>query len=208
MAQLYDLSYPFWVQMPVYPGDEPVVLRQKRSAAQDGYNAYSLQTGLHAGTHVDAPLHFLEGGQRVSDLALDRFIGNGCLLDVRGQDTIGCGPEFAELIMPDDVVLLWTGHSAYWGTEEYYTQHPVISDELADWLIARGIKLLGMDLPSPDGPPFAIHRKLLGAGIPLIENLTNLEQLSTLKSFEVMAFPLSIPAEGCPVRVVAKKRFN
>lgn len=204
MDKLYDLSHPFSSGMPVYPGDEPVLLERRRSAHTDGYTAYSLQTGLHAGTHLDAPLHFVADGQMVRDLPLERFLGRGFLLDGRGQNPVGYKEEYDTLIRAGDIVLLWTGHSVNWGTDCYYAQHPVLGEELVEFLIQRRIRLLGMDLPSPDGPPFAMHKRLLGAGIPLVENLTNLEQLQHLQSFEVMAFPVKIAAEGCPMRVVAR----
>ncbi len=202
--RLYDLSHPYHDCMPVYPGDDPVELRLKRTVPADGYTAYTLSTGLHAGTHLDAPLHFVAGGQMIRDLELERCLGSGRLLDVRGEKVIGYRPEYARLIGPGDIVLLWTGHSAYWNTDAYFKQHPVVQEDLADFFIERKIKLLGMDLPSPDGPPFPIHKKLLHAGIPLLENLTNLEQLRDLPSFEVIALPLNITAEGSPVRVVAR----
>ncbi|HPT83127.1 MAG TPA: cyclase family protein [Limnochordia bacterium] len=201
---LYDLSHPYQDQMPVYPGDHPVRLTLQRSVPEDGFTAYLLAAGLHAGTHLDAPLHFVEGGQMVQDLPLELFAGRGRLLDVRGQNPIAFRAEYAKLIEAGDVVLLWTGHSDRWGTDTYFSEHPVVHGELAEFFVARRIRLLGMDLPSPDGPPFAIHKKLLGAGIPLLENLTNLKQLAEADSFEVMAFPLKIAAEGCPVRVVAR----
>ena len=204
MPRLYDLSYPFENQMPVYPGDDPVVLSQRRSVPKDGYTAYTLQTGLHAGTHLDSPLHFLAEGDMVGELPLDRFLGRGCLLDVRGENPIRYRPEYATLVGRAAIVLLWTSWSRHWGTDAYYAQHPVVHEELADFLVGRKIKLLGMDLPSPDEPPFLVHQKLLGAGIPLLENLTNLEQLAQVRDFEVMAFPLKIGAEGSPVRVVAR----
>ena len=204
MSRIYDLSHPYQHQMPVYPGDDPVVLRETRSAAKDGYTLYALQTGLPAGTHLDAPLHILSEGRMIADLPLDLFAGRGRLLDVRGEDPIRCRAEYGSFVGEDDVVLLWTGHSAAWGTAAYFQQHPPVHEELARFFVQRRIKLLGMDLPSPDGPPFLVHKTLLGAGIPQLENLTNLEQLEQLSSFEEIAFPLKICAEGCPVRAVAR----
>jgi kynurenine formamidase len=177
---------------------------QTRGVERDGYTSFLLYTGLHAGTHLDAPLHFLRDGAMVKELPLDTFMGRGCLIDVRGEVEVGFKPEYESLIKTNDIVLVWTGHSAKYGTDAYYEEHPVLKEELADFLIAMGVKIVGFDLPSPDTPPFAIHRKLLGAGIPIVENLTNLEELAGFSGFEVMAFPLKISAEGSPVRVVAK----
>lgn len=204
MYRLLDLSHPFWHAMPVYPGDESVSLTAEKVAERDGFTAYSLTTGLHAGTHLDAPLHFLAQGAMVKDLPLDTFMGPGVLLDVRGQNEIGLEEEYRSLVQPGDIVLLWTNHSEKFGGSDYYGQHPVLSPDLASFFIRQKIRILGMDLPSPDGPPFTLHKQLLTAGIPLLENLTNLKSLAGVHPFEVMAFPLKIRSEGCPVRVVAK----
>lgn len=204
MSKLIDLSHPFQTGMPVYPGDIPVSLVQTRTMERDGYAHLTLSTNLHAGTHLDAPAHFIAGGNLVGDLPLDCFAGKGCLLDVRGEAMLGYKRVYDSLIKPGHIVLLWTNHSAAYGAEEYYAAHPVLSDELTEFLIQKRVKMLGMDFPSPDGPPFRIHKRVLGANIPILENLTNLGELEKFAQFEIMAFPVKISGEGCPVRVVAR----
>ncbi len=202
---IFDLSHPLEDLTPAYPGDEPCSLVQRKTIERDGYTSFLLNMGLHVGTHLDAPLHFLAGGAMVQDLPLETFVGRGCLLDVRGESMIEYKPEYASLVEPGDIVLLWTDHSIKFKTDEYYAKHPVMGEDLADFLVARRIKMVGFDLPSPDRVPFSIHKKLFMAGIPLLENLTNLEALRGIGQFEVMAFPLKISAEGSPVRVVARR---
>lgn len=203
MSRLIDLSHPFAENMPVYPGDIPTKLTQTKSVPADGYTYFRLETGLHGGTHLDAPLHFLENGEPISTIPLEKFMGKGCLLDVRGEAVIKYKDVYDSLVSPGDIVLLRTDHSAKYGTNRYYVDHPVVDEELAKFLVNKGIKMLGMDLPSPDSYPFLVHKLLLGAGIPLLENLTNLASLEGKIAFEIIAFPLRIPAEACPVRVVA-----
>ena len=77
------------------------------------------------------------------------------------------------MVTAGDIVLLRTDHSLNYGTAAYYQDH-YSRRNLAEFLIAAGIKMLGMDLPSPDLPPFAILELLLGANVLLLENLTNL----------------------------------
>lgn len=204
MPKLIDLSHLLQDETPAYPGDRPCRLMQIKSVERDGYTSFSFSTGLHAGTHLDAPLHFVAKGAMVKDLPLETFTGRGRLIDVRGEAVVGYKPEYASLVEAGDIVLLWADHSKLYGTAGYYGEHPVLTDELADFLITSGSKLLGLDFPSPDRMPFAVHKKLLGAGIPIIENLTNLAELAGFNHFEIMAFPLKIGAEGSPVRVVAK----
>ncbi|HHT90755.1 MAG: cyclase family protein [Bacillota bacterium] len=204
MSRLVDLSHVLRDGSPHYPGDEPFRLVQRKSVSEDGFTSFLLKSGFHVGTHLDAPLHFLEEGAMVQDLPLATFIGRGVLLDVRGQSLLGPKVEYGSLVTRGDIVLLWSDWSTTYGTDAYYTEHPTLHEGLADFLIERGVKLLGLDFPSPDTAPFAIHKKLLDAGIPIIENLTNLAELAPARAFDVMAFPLKIRAEGSPVRVVAQ----
>lgn len=131
-------------------------------------------------------------------------MGPAVLLDVRGEDLITNRREYAWKVNPGNIVVLFTGHSSLYGTVDYYTTHPVVSRELADFFIERGVKMLGIDCPSPDQSPFGIHSKILEAQIPILENLTNLAALQGVGEFELIAFPLKVQAEACPVRVVAR----
>lgn len=204
MSKLIDLSYVLQDHTPAYPGDEPCRLVQTKNVEEDGYTSFLLNTGLHAGTHLDAPLHFLENGAMIKDLPLETFMGRGCLLDMRGEAVLTYKPQNASIVQPGDIVLLWTDHSSLYGKNAYYDEHPILHEDLVAFFVTKGIKMLGLDLPSPDRMPFSIHKKLLGVGIPIIENLTNLAKLTEIRQFEVIAFPLRISAEGSPVRVVAK----
>ena len=86
----------------------------------------------------------------------------------------------------------------------YFERHPTVDETLADFLIASEIKMLGLDMPAPDHPPFSVHKKLLTAGIFILENLTGLERLNGVGEFEVIALPLKIEAEASLVRAVAR----
>jgi kynurenine formamidase len=112
--------------------------------------------------------------------------------------------EYLTRIKMNCIVLLYTGHDRKYGTNEYYYKQPEILPELAEFLISQKTKLLGMDLPSPDPPPFKVHKLLLTNNIFIIENLTNLDKLLKAALFEVMAFPLKINADSSILRVVAK----
>ena len=203
MAKLIDLSYMISDNMPVHPYDDRVKLYQDRDLKKDGYNNFKLEIGMHAGTHIDSPMHLIDRSTFVSEIGLDRFIGRGVLLDVRGQKTIPYRPGYEERGLEDDIVILYTGHSSKYGTDEYYKDHPVIAEDFMDFLIERKIKMLGMDLPSPDPYPFKIHKGLLSKDILIIENLTNLSSLLDKKSFTILALPLKIRAEASLARVVA-----
>lgn len=196
-----DLSWPVTDGMPVYPGDRETRLTQEKWLEKDQYNAYVLSTGLHAGTHMDAPSHLLPNASGMKEMPLSRFIAPGILLNVRGQKEIK-RPILWEGTLTGKAVLLFTGMEAAYGTEGYYSGHPIVSVELAELFVKEDIAFLGMDMPSPDLPPFPVHKLLLQAGIPIVENLRGLEGLTG--DFEVAAFPLNIHAEASPVRAVAR----
>ena len=90
-----------------------------------------------------------------------------------------------------------------WGADDYFTAHPVITGPAAKFLVDCGVELVGVDTPSVDRPPFPAHLELLGAGLLIVENLTNLDAI-TGDEFELIALPLAIAGrDGSPVRAVA-----
>lgn len=199
-----NLSNEIVDDIPVYPGDSPVNLTQDKSLISDGYNNFRLTTGMHAGTHIDTPMHMTSAKTYISEFPLDRFTGKGCLLDVRNEKIIGYREEFSRIVNDGDVVLLFTGHSSLYGTEGYYQDHPVIDKELAEFFIEKKVRIVGLDCPSPDKPPFAIHKLLLTNDIFILENLTGLGQLSSAEEFEVLALPLKVKADASIVRAIAR----
>lgn len=198
-----DLSHNILSEMPVYPGDSGVSLEKVRDFDKVGYNAYEFNGGMHCGTHIDCPMHMINETNYISDYGIERFIGNGVLLDVRGESIITLKEDYFKKIKENDIVLLYTGYDKVYGNEEYYTDHPVISEELAEFLVRKGIKLIGFDMPSPDREPYIIHNTFLKNNIFILENVTNLGNLLYVEEFEVCALPLKICAEASLVRAFA-----
>lgn len=199
-----DLSHHIINNMPVYPGDSQVKLYQDKHLEEDGYTGYKLEIGMHAGTHIDTPMHLLKQETFINEISLDKFVGRGCLLDVRNEKIIKYKAEYADIIKENDIVILFTNYSKLYGSQEYYTNHPVISKELGSFLVEKKIKMIGIDMPSPDRYPFEIHKLFFENNILIIENLTNLNKLLEVDNFEIIAFPLKIEAEAALVRVVAR----
>ena len=194
MTKYIDLSYEIEHQMAVYPGDDELKLYRHRFLNRDYYNDTKLETGMHVGTHIDAPSHLLNKDRFICDYPVEKFIGNGCLLDVRNEEIIKLKDEYLDKVQEGDIVLLYTGYDEFFGTDKYFENHPIVD----------GVKLIGIDMPSPDQYPFKVHHKLLENDILIIENLRNLKKLEGVKRFEVMAFPLNIRAEASLTRVVAR----
>lgn len=203
MVKYIDLSMDIVDKMPVHPYDDEVKLYQDKYLDKDEYNNFKVEIGMHAGTHIDSPLHLTNQLTYINEIPLEKFIGKGCLLDVRGEKLISFKEEYADIVEKDDIIILFTDHSRKYGTEDYYADYPVISEALADFFIKRKIKMVGMDLPSPDKYPFEIHKKLFNSNILIIENLTNLNKLIGYKNMQIIALPLKIKAEASMARVVA-----
>ena len=204
MTKYIDLSYEIEHQMAVYPGDDELKLYRHRFLNRDYYNDTKLETGMHVGTHIDAPSHLLNKDRFICDYPVEKFIGNGCLLDVRNEEIIKLKDEYLDKVQEGDIVLLYTEYDEFFGTDKYFENHPIVDEKLAQFFVDRGVKLIGVDMPSPDQYPFKVHHKLLENDILIIENLRNLKKLEGVKRFEVMAFPLNIRAEASLTRVVAR----
>lgn len=202
--KLIDLSRVIEDSMPVYPGDLKTNLFQTQFLSTDNYNNHRLEICMHSGTHIDSPMHLTDCRQYISELPLEPFIAEGCVLDVRNRAIIKMKAEYNAQVKENSIVLLYTGFDARYGSKEYFENYPCMDIELCRFLIGKKIKMVGMDTPSPDKYPFEIHRSLLKNNIYILENLTNLDQLLNVDRFEVIAFPLKIKADSSMTRAVAR----
>lgn len=210
--RLVDLSVPITTGMPVYPGDPEVALDPALTVAEDGVNVLRLHLGSQSGTHVDAPYHIDDALPDLDALPLDRFAGPAVVVDARGLAPRTAVPAGALTgIRPGVIVLVATGWSAHWGTEEYLA-HPYLSPEAARLLVEAGVRTVGIDALSVDPTPPAdlpAHRALCGAHAVIAENLTNLDVLLAAQAagrpIEVFLPPLRLAgADGAPVRAFAR----
>ncbi len=199
-----DLTQLFTDDMPVYPGDPKVELKQTAFFEKDGFNDFRIETNMHVGTHIDAPLHMIAGGKRICEYPPEKFIGSGHLIDVRGKEVVGTEVIADVSIAVGDIILFRSDFDKQYGEETYFTKYPEISRALAEALIERGVSMIGLDWASPDRMPYETHKLLLGQDILIIENLINFEKLPARGSFRVFAFPLRLDTEAAPARVIAE----
>ncbi|WP_456366942.1 cyclase family protein [Thermococcus sp.] len=186
--KLVDLSIPLSEETPLYPGDPEIKVKPWAFIDRDGYYMNVLKLGEHSGTHVDAPAHLIPGGKTVDEMPLDRFIGRGLVVDVRGGEGEVSLDEVPEEGYSGRIVLFLTG-----GRE--------LSPEVALFLAAQGAKAVGTDSASIGNED--VHTILLSEEIPIFENLTNIEEVLG-EEFTFVAFPLKIEGgSGSPVRAVA-----
>lgn len=199
-----DLTHIVNSKTPVYSNDSPVKIVQIGTYKKDKYLTYQLTTGMHAGTHIDAPMHMIEGGKNISQIGIDRFIGKGILIDVRGVKKISKDLLNGVKIKKGSIILLFTGFDKKYNSSEYFTSYPEVTEDFAQALVESGVLMFGSDTASPDYSPFKIHKLFLANEILIIENLTNLEKLVGVKKFEIIALPAKFALEGAPARVVAR----
>ena len=198
---LIDLSVRLNEKTPVYPGDPKTKIETAGKFEKDGYRDHYVCVGTHVGTHMDAPSHMIDDGANLDSIPLERFTGRGIYVKI--GKSFGIAEVQKADIREGDIVLFHTGMSDRYHESAYYESYPAISEDIAHYLVEKKIKIVGVDMCSPDYPPFPAHRILLAAGILIIENLTNLEALAG-KEFRFHAYPIKLELDGVPVRVVAE----
>jgi arylformamidase len=219
-----DVTRPLQPDLAGWPGDTPVRLDQRWSRARgDAVTVGRFQQSLHAGTHCDAPLHFLTDGAAAESLDPTVLCGPALVIDVRGQEVIelshkelpvseravseGADSEGADSerdpVCPQRVLLRT---DAWPESRRFPARIPVLSLEAIGRLGDAGVRVVGVDLPSVDPldcPGLANHHALHRAGIVILEGL-DLTQVSP-GHYEMLALPLLIPgADGAPVRALLK----
>jgi len=213
---LIDLSQPIYERMPRIHVLPEVEFRPVRRITQGHpLNISELKIATHAGTHVDAPWHFVPSGRTIDQVPLDQVCGEAVVVPVRragGEAILVEDLERSpEPIRGGDIVFLATGWDAKFETEAY-NFHPHVSEEAARWMVARGVKMMGSDTLTPDLPTsmrpaaftFPIHHILLENNVLIIENLANLQQLAG-RRVKAYAFPLAIRgSDAGHARVVAE----
>lgn len=201
--KLVDLSYPITMDSPVYPGDPETTILEKRNISQHRVRVSAISFGTHSGTHVDVPAHIFSTGKNIGEMALSSFCGQAIKLSLEQLDTI----ELNDLVC--DGIIIDTGWAAcYNDVKVYYSNlRPTFKQSSIEKIVRKGVKFFGCDLPSVDqsgSKEKIIHEILLGNEIVIYENLTNLQEIPFLVSFQFMAFPLKfVDLDGSPVRAVA-----
>ncbi len=201
-----DISAPLRSGMTVWPGDAPVVVEQVESIELGGtYNLTRLAMSAHAGTHMDAPRHFLRDGAGIDSMPLELMAGPARVVQAEGE-------AVSEADVPDDLepgarVLFKTrnsGRDLYGRT--FHEDYVFLTHGAAEKLARAGAALVGIDGPSVSGfheDSSITHRVLLGAGIWIVEGL----RLAgvTPGEYELVCLPLRIPgADGAPARALLR----
>jgi arylformamidase len=202
---IYDLSVPLQPGLPTYDDEPGPELTALKALARDGVNVSQLNLGTHSGTHVDAPIHFIAGGDGVDRSPLAAMLGPCLVVEHAGTDDI-TATDLERAALPADLarLIFKTRNSELWADPAFRPDFLGLERSAADWLVARGVRLVGIDYLSVDpydAQPQAAHLALLRAGVVIVEGL-DLRGVPP-GPYTLACLPLRlVGADGAPARVV------
>jgi len=205
--RIYDITQPLTPETIVWPGDHPVKL-DWNLRIEDGFavNLGSIAMSLHAGTHVDAPLHYERDGAPIEAFAPELFIGPCRVVDFCGRGSISRGHLEAAGALPPRV-LCKTGTDVITGWRDPFT---VVEPDVPEWLAAQGVRVLGTDAASVDAESsktLDAHHAFARAGVANIENLDLREVPPGL--YFMVGLPLRVMGmDAAPMRVLLFDAFG
>jgi kynurenine formamidase len=211
-SKIVDLSLNLTNDTPIYPGDPVPNISVATTLEHDGYNLHHVHIGSQTGSHVDAPYHFLESGERIHESDLSLFIGTGLVVPVLGKGeqeriTLKDVEPYVEKVEPGHIVLFHTGWSKFAGQEKYF-RHPFVDVEVIQVLLEQGVRTFCIDCINLDytgGTDFPAHEAIAAVNGIIAENLTNFEGINFPDPL-ISLFPLKlVGCDGSPVRAVAMK---
>ena len=210
--KIIDLSHPLEHGQLNFPFDPKISILAHNTVSSIGYNITQVSMGTHQGTHLDAPFHFYDDGKTIEQMDINHFIGEAHLVDLAPGGhleastplTIEMFRAHADVFKPGARVIYRTGWDRMFGTPEFFSEFPTLDLDAARWIADRGVRMLGMDTPTPSTDWKECHLILLKEGVEvvIVEGLTGLEKLPPVFTF--VGLPLKITGrDGSPIRAVA-----
>lgn len=203
-----DVSVPLRTGMVHWPDNPPVKIERVMDLEHgDTASVSSMSMGVHTGTHMDAPVHFLRGGIGIDQMPLEATLGLARVIEIRDLVSIQRAELEPAKLQPGERVLFRTRNSERcWQTDAFVEDFVFISREAAAYLAECRVRTVGVDYLSVGGfreDGEATHLALLQAGIWVIEGL-NLSQVKE-GTYELICLPLRIVGgDGAPARAVLR----
>jgi len=205
-----DLSHPLRDGLPSFPGDPPLQIAPHCTTASEARcNVSRIAMGSHQGTHLDAMFHFVEDGRTLDQMPLEWFHGPARVLRIpkaAGEDiTVADFARHEQHLTEGARILFDTGWQREFGTQQFFTDFPSMTQDAARYLASRKLRLIGMDTPTPGRDYYELHHILLAKEVEMVivEGLANLDQLPD-EEFTFIGFPLNFAGrDGSPIRAVA-----
>lgn len=208
-----DLTLTISKDIPNFPGSPKPQFVPWSTIDEDGYNLELLFLSSHTGTHLDAPYHFVRNGAKIHQIPIKRLCGNAILIKIKKNkdqaitknDIISFEKKNGKIPRNSSIVF-FTGWQKNLKKNFYFHNNPGLSESAAKYLSSKMINLVGIDSPSIDlgkDEKFAAHKILAKNNILIVENLSNLNFI-TSKKFDFIILPLKLKnATGSPVRAIA-----
>ncbi len=209
--KIYDITFPIGEQTPIYEGDPKVKIDIAHSIKKgDAANVSHICCGVHTATHVDAPVHFVEGARRVHELDLEKLIGKCTVVEIE-KNAAAVEARHVENLENVERVLFKTRNSDFWNEPEkgFRKDFTYIEPAAARILVEKNIKLVGIDYLSVEkfgSTDFATHITLLKNEVVIIEGL-DLRAVSG-GDYELICLPLKYvggAGDGAPARTVLRE---
>lgn len=212
MTGWQDISVPVRDGMVTFEGDPTVHLGLAVSMAEGApCNISRLDFGVHSGTHIDAPVHFIDGAAGIDSIPLDVLVGPAVVADLRAVDGHFDRAAIEGLVIPGGTerLLFRSRNSALWAESSFVPSFSALTADGAQVLVDRGIRLVGIDYLSiaPFGNPTPTHLVLLGAGVVIVEGL----DLRAVEpgAYDLACLPILIPgSDGGPGRAIVRRRSS
>ena len=209
MPEWIDISLPVTAGMVHWPGDPEIQVKRIATIGPESFcNVTAISMCVHTGTHMDAPLHFIDGGASMESMPLDAVVGTARVIEIFDPVKITRIELERHALQPGERILLKTSNSArLWKTNQFLEDFVYISREAADYMAETCIRTVGIDAYSVGGFRNDLqetHVSLLGAGIWIVEGL-NLEHVAP-GDYEFICLPMKlIGADGAPARAVLRR---
>jgi arylformamidase len=205
-VEIFDISVPVHPGMVVYAGDPDVYMeRVKTIAGGSSANVSKLDFGVHTGTHIDAPVHFIEGAGATETVPLDALVGPAVVVDATMLTDHIDAAALSRLEIPSGTerVIFKTQNSRLWDLQEFSADFIGLLGDAAEALVGLGVRLVGIDYLSigPKGNGVPTHTALLRAGVVILEGLDL--RAVTPGAYMLAALPLRlVGSDGAPARAV------
>jgi arylformamidase len=202
--KIFDISVDLYNGMPAFPGDPAPVVKRVLEIPRDAANVSTINMGTHTGTHVDPPLHFLEGGLPLDKIPLDHLYGDAEVLDLTNvKKAISAGDLETS---KGKIVLLKTRNSGLWQFTEFHRDYVYLDQSAAQWMIDNHVRTVAIDylsIGSFEGGE-EVHKLLLRNGVTVVEGV-NLSAVEPGK-YTFACLPIKIKdGDGGPARAILIK---
>jgi kynurenine formamidase len=224
--KIVDLSVLLYDGLVSFPTHPKVVMmdhithefsKPRYQAPCEGYASKTILMSDHSGTHLDAPYHFFKDGLTVENIPIEATLGNAVLIDASDKDPnepvtkemIETIVEKEQLEIKENDIILFRCWSGEWNAEGFH-HCKSLAPSVAEWVLEKKIKAIGLDLPNADmndNMQRTVHLELLSRNIFIMENIVNLEKLSK-KQFYFIGTPLNLKGlTGSPIRALAVEEW-